>query len=117
MGDVINGVFIELPEEAIKIINLCDSSRTLKTVQDLLENELGESFDVIEFISNLLELSLIYKIDDCVISERNIKKHFKFTKFLAHFLYNRKMHIIYGILVLFNIYMIFIDESKGSIGS
>ena len=103
VGDEMNGIFIEVPQEAIHIIDLCDGTRTIKEIQNILEMEMGEEYDVIEFVSDLYELNLVYKINSHVIIQRKDIRHLRFTKFIAHLFFNNKMHIIYGIIFFINI--------------
>lgn len=105
VGDDRNGTFIELPPEAIRIIDLCDGTRTIKEIQKILEMEMGEEYDVIEFVSDLYELNLVYKINSHIILKRNETSHLGLTKFIAHLFFDKKMHIIYGIIIFLNICM------------
>lgn len=106
VGDEMNGTFIELPQEAIRIIDLCDGTRTIKEIQNILEIEMGEEYDVIEFVSDLYELNLVYKINGHIILKRNETSHLGITKFIAHLFFEKKMHIIYGIIIFINVCMI-----------
>lgn len=103
VGDEMNGTFIELPQEAIYIIDLCDGTRTINEIQSMLEMEMEETYDVKEFISNLYELNLIHKINDQIIVRRNEARHLAFTKFIAHIFYMPRMHFVYNIIILINI--------------
>lgn len=84
VGDETRGTFVELPQEAIHIIDLCDGTRTIKEIQSILEMEMDEVYDVKEFISDLYEINLVYKINDHIILKRDETQHFRLTKFIAH---------------------------------
>lgn len=105
VGDEMNGTFIELPHEAIRIIDLCDGTRTIKEIQKILKIQMGEEYDIIEFISNLFELNLVYKINNHIIQKKIETTHLELTKFIAHLFFNRKMHVIYSIIICGNICM------------
>lgn len=107
VGDETQGIFVELPQEAIHIVDLCDGTRTIKEIQSILEMEMKEVYDVKEFISDLYEVNLVYKINDHIIVDRSGTRHFRFTKFIAHLLFAPRMYFVYSIIIFINIYMMF----------
>ena len=50
VGDDRNGVFVELPSEAVDIINLCDGNHTIEEIQNIIETKYGEIYNILEFI-------------------------------------------------------------------
>ena len=79
VGDETRVTFVELPQEAIHIIDLCDGTRTIKEIQSILEMEMDEVYDVKEFISDLYEINLVYKINDHIILKRDETQHFRLS--------------------------------------
>jgi hypothetical protein len=107
VGDETRGTFVELPQEAIHIIDLCDGTRTIKEIQSILEMEMDEVYDVKEFISDLYEINLVYKINDHIILKRDETQHFRLTKFIAHLFFTPRMHSVYSLVIFANICMMF----------
>ena len=112
VGDDRNGVFVELPSEAVDIINLCDGNHTIEEIQNIIETKYGEIYNILEFILDLYDLKLVYMINGEIVEDRNEIKHWKITKCIAHIFFNNKAHIVYTIIIVLNICMILLIQDN-----
>lgn len=67
IGDLNTNVFIRVPLEAILVINELNGDKSIEDIQKYLLEQNGLEVDVLDFVSSLLELQLVYSIDGDII--------------------------------------------------
>ena len=80
VGSTSNNTFIEVPKEAVTVIEYCDGNSTVNEIKtNILKNE-NIDIDVLDFLQTLEELNLIYSIDDYKY-EKDQKKEYPMSIF------------------------------------
>lgn len=69
IGDPHIPKFIRVPEPAVLVIELADGNRTLHDIKELIQQEKGIDVNVVDFVSKLLALGLVFSIDGRKIVE------------------------------------------------
>ncbi|MDQ0897637.1 hypothetical protein [Paenibacillus sp. V4I7] len=63
IGDPLIPKFIRVPEPAVLVIELADGKRTLHDIKELIQQEKGIDVNVVDFVTKLLALGLVFSID------------------------------------------------------
>ncbi|MDF2648819.1 MAG: hypothetical protein K0Q73_4624 [Paenibacillus sp.] len=63
IGDPLIPKFIRVPEPAVLVIELADGNRTLHDIKELIQQEKGIDVNVVDFVTKLLALGLVFSID------------------------------------------------------
>ncbi|RLQ93845.1 hypothetical protein [Falsibacillus albus] len=95
VGDPAINVFIRIPEEGVEVIRRLNGEESLSVVQDRLLNEKGLEVDVLDFVSTLMELNLVAKIDGEQIVESTMVQQ-GLEKKVGELLFSRAAIILYA---------------------
>lgn len=111
IGSKSNNVFIEIPEDAILILEYCNGEKTIDEITKILLKEKNIDVDVEDFIETLYELNLVNSIDGvkCNIGEE--KQYSQILIKISKILFNKYTALIYGILFILNIILILSNNS------
>ena len=106
VGSTSNNTFIEVPKEAVTVIEYCDGNSTVNEIKtNILKNE-NIDIDVLDFLQTLEELNLIYSIDDYKY-EKDQKKEYPISIIkLSKILFNKYTAILYSILLKIELVLI-----------
>lgn len=111
IGSTINSVFIEVPEEAVAIIEYCDGNRSVKEIQELLHNNKNIDIDVLDFLKTLEDMELIYSIDGSVCNEVEDKSYPLWLIRLSNILFNKYTAVIYALIFILDFILIIFNRN------
>jgi putative peptide zinc metalloprotease protein len=106
IGSKVNNVFIEVPEEALAILEYCNGTNTIDQIKNLLLKDKNMDIDVLDFIQTLYSINLIYSIDG---EKCNIGEETKYPSVLitiSKLLFNKHTAFVYGGLFIVNCILI-----------
>jgi hypothetical protein len=101
VGDPNINVFIRVPLEAVLVLNELNGEKNVNDIQKYLMEQKGLEIDVLDFISSLLELQLVYSIDGEIISNNlrtNIDPPNKIALKIGKILFNKLFLYLYGFI-------------------
>jgi putative peptide zinc metalloprotease protein len=105
IGDPQTENYIKVPSEAVEVIKLCNGTNTIEDIQ-----KKNSEVDVLDFIETLMELELVFKVDDLQLLNESIQKsNSKAIHFTSHLFFNRLAYSAYGLLFLTSILLLSIN--------
>ncbi|WP_367258557.1 PqqD family protein [Rossellomorea marisflavi] len=112
VGSIYTNEYIEVPEEAVLIIQKLDGNLTLEEVSQWLKEEHNIDLDVLDFVNDLRELNFLETIDGIVLIEpkKKILRNNKLTLLISNLFFNKASNLIYIIIFLSTIYLILFYE-------
>ncbi|KQU60656.1 hypothetical protein ASG66_13560 [Bacillus sp. Leaf406] len=112
VGSIYTNEYIEVPEEAVFIIQKLDGNLTLEEVSQWIKKEHNIDLDVLDFVNDLRELNFLETIDGIVLIEpkNKILRNNKLTLLISNFFFNKASNLIYIIIFLSTIYLILFYE-------
>ncbi len=112
VGSIYTNEYIEVPEEAVLIIQKLDGNLTLEEVSQWIKEEHNIDLDVLDFVNDLRELNFLETIDGIVLIEpkKKILRNNKLTLLISNLFFNKASNLIYIIIFLSTIYLILFYE-------
>ncbi|VXB24833.1 conserved membrane hypothetical protein [Bacillus sp. 349Y] len=112
VGSIYTNEYIEVPEEAVLIIQKLDGNLTLEEVSQWIKEEHNIEVDVLDFVNDLRELNFLETIDGIVLIEpkNKILRNNKLTLLISNLFFNKASNLIYIFIFLSTIYLIFFYE-------
>lgn len=105
IGDVLTENYIKVPDEAVRVINYCNGKYTIKNIQSLCPD-----VDVLDFLSTLHELNLVFQIDERQFLNEYIEmSNSKIKVITSKIFFNTFAYFVYCILIFSSISMIFFN--------
>ena len=101
IGDKDLSIFIRVPEEAAVLVGLCDGKNSVGEVASCLKETHGYDVDVVDFLQDLNEISLVYSIDGEILRNLGDQKPLVMRgSRLAGILFSPVIVVIYSILFI-----------------
>jgi len=93
--------YLNVPEIGIEVIKLCDGSRTIKDIEEILYKDKKIEVDVIDFISTLSDMG--------ILEEVNIKKNIfdKIEPKHVNWLFSIPLKVIFITLIIFTAFVLY----------
>ncbi|ANC76649.1 hypothetical protein ABE65_007485 [Fictibacillus phosphorivorans] len=105
IGDPQTENYIKVPSEAVEVIKMCNGTNTIEATQ-----KMNPEVDVLDFIETLIELDLVFKVDDQqLLKDSTQKSNSKIIDFVSHLFFNRIAYMVYGLLFLTSLLLIFMN--------
>lgn len=109
----ISGDFYEMPKVCIDAIEMINQSMPLEEIENRLKEDYpNEEVDILDFVSQLLELGLVSEIDGESITQSQVaKSHHRFTWIpasLGRFYFNKISSALYLVLLAASVAMLII---------
>jgi hypothetical protein len=114
--DPASGDFYEMPKVCIDAIEMINQSISLKDIENILKgNHPNEEVDILDFVSQLLELGLVSEIDGEAVTQSQVaKSHHGFTWVpvpLGRFFFNKISSALYLVLLAASVAMLIINPA------
>lgn len=114
------GSYLSIPAEAVEVIDLLNSGKTVGETKTLLEKKYGEEVEIEEFIEDLIENEMIKHVDGFEIATTSREQKDLFSGIKQQhvgWMFSRCAWIVYGgmgisCLVMFAVYPEHIPEPK-----
>lgn len=114
------GSYVSLPAEAVEVINLLDSGKTVGEVKKILEEKYGEEAEIEDFIQDMVDNEMVQSVDGCEIATTSQVQKDLFSNVTARhvsWMFSRVAWFVYAgmaaaCLVLFGLNPDYIPEPR-----